>query len=177
MNIDVRRGGYLGVRNGKLDERVGVETVLRGLELGLDEETIEAYLDAGVQWCILGTKAVREPHLVSEICLEFPGHIIVDSLVDLPIALGILADGTKQILGIWIEQTEGAKFWLSVFNELKTRGVEDCFIACVDGLKGLPEAIEAVYPQTQVQLCIVHKLRNSFRSSLRTPSSADQRLA
>ncbi|RLA42434.1 MAG: IS256 family transposase, partial [Gammaproteobacteria bacterium] len=66
-------------------------------------------------------------------------------------------------LGMWLAETEGAKFWLSVFNELKTRGLEDCFIACVDGLKGLPEAIETVYPQTQVQLCIVHQVRNSLK--------------
>ena len=60
-------------------------------------------------------------------------------------------------------QTEGAKFWLSVMNELKNRGVQDILIACVDGLKGFPEAIEAVYPQTQVQLCIVHQVRHSLR--------------
>ena len=65
------------------------------------------------------------------------------------LALGINMDGEKELLGmLWLAETEGAKFWLSVFNELKTRGVEDCFIACVDGLKGLPEV---VYPQTQVQ--------------------------
>jgi transposase-like protein len=79
------------------------------------------------------------------------------------LALGINMDGEKELLGMWLAETEGAKFWLSVFNELKTRGVEDCFIACVDGLKGLPEAIEAVYPQTQVQLCIVHQVRNSLK--------------
>jgi transposase-like protein len=62
-----------------------------------------------------------------------------------------------------VAQSEGSKFWLSVFNELKNRGVQDCFIACVDGLKGLPEAVEAVFPHTQVQLCIVHKLRNSLK--------------
>jgi len=66
-------------------------------------------------------------------------------------------------LGLWVAQTEGSKFWLTVFNELKSRGLCDCFIACVDGLKGLPEAIEAVFPSTQVQLCIVHKLRNSLK--------------
>ena len=75
------------------------------------------------------------------------------------LALGITLDGEKELLGLWLSESEGAKFWLSVFNELKTRGVEDCFIACVDGLKGLPEAIEAVFPRTQVQLCIVHKVR------------------
>jgi putative transposase len=66
------------------------------------------------------------------------------------LALGVNTDGEKELLGIWIAQTEGAKFWLSVMNELKNRGVEDIFIACVDGLKGFPDAIEAVYPKTQV---------------------------
>jgi len=79
------------------------------------------------------------------------------------LALGINIEGEKELLGLWIAETEGSKFWLTVFNELKSRGVQDCFIACVDGLKGLPEAIETVYPHTQVQLCIVHKLRNSFK--------------
>src|SRR5208283_2730006 len=64
--------------------------------------------------------------------------------------------------GLWIEQTEGAKFWLRVMNELKTRGVEDILIAVVDGLKGFPEAITAVFPQTQVQTCVVHLIRNSL---------------
>lgn len=79
------------------------------------------------------------------------------------LALGINMEGEKELLGLWMAENEGAKFWLSVFNELKNRGVEDCFVACVDGLKGLPEAIEAVYPNTQVQLCIVHKVRNALK--------------
>jgi len=79
------------------------------------------------------------------------------------LALGINLAGEKELLGLWMNETEGAKFWLSVFNDLKSRGVEDCFIACVDGLKGLPEAIEAVFPRTQVQLCIVHKVRGSLK--------------
>ena len=79
------------------------------------------------------------------------------------LALGINLEGEKELLGLWIAETEGSKFWLSVFNELKSRGVQDCFIACVDGLSGLPEAIETVFAHTQVQLCIVHKLRNSFK--------------
>ncbi|WP_236656256.1 IS256 family transposase [Acidiphilium sp. C61] len=78
------------------------------------------------------------------------------------IALGIMADGTKVVLGIWIEQNEGAKFWLRVMNELKNRGVEDILLAVVDGLKGFPEAITAVFPETIVQTCIVHLLRNSM---------------
>ncbi len=78
------------------------------------------------------------------------------------LALGVQADGTKDILGIWIETTEGAKFWLRVMNELKNRGVEDVLIAVVDGLKGFPEAINAVFPQAIVQTCIVHLIRHSL---------------
>jgi transposase-like protein len=78
------------------------------------------------------------------------------------LALGIKADGKKKVLGLWIEQTEGAKFWLKVFNELKIRGLDDVLIAVVDGLRGFPEAIEAVYPQAQIQTCIVHLIRNSL---------------
>jgi transposase-like protein len=78
------------------------------------------------------------------------------------LALGVLPDGTRDVLGIWIEQTEGAKFWLKVFNDLKTRGVNDILIAVVDGLKGLSEAIQAAYPATTVQTCIVHLIRNSL---------------
>ncbi len=79
------------------------------------------------------------------------------------LAIGITWDGNKEVLGMWIAETEGAKFWLQVVNELKNRGVKDIFIACVDGLKGFPEAIEAVFPKAQVQLCIVHMVRHSLR--------------
>ncbi len=78
------------------------------------------------------------------------------------LALGILADGTKDILGLWIEQSEGAKFWLKVMTELKNRGLNDILIAVVDGLKGFPDAITAVFPQSQVQTCIVHLIRGSL---------------
>ncbi len=78
------------------------------------------------------------------------------------VALGVRADGRKEILGLWIEQTEGAKFWLRVMAELKNRGVEDVLIAVVDGLKGFPEAITAVFPRAQVQTCIVHLIRGSL---------------
>jgi putative transposase len=78
------------------------------------------------------------------------------------LALGVLPDGTREVLGIWIEQTEGAKFWLKVFNELRSRGVQDILIAVVDGLKGLAEAIETAFPKTTVQTCIVHLIRNSL---------------
>lgn len=78
------------------------------------------------------------------------------------VALGVTLTGHKELLGLWIAPTEGAKFWLSVLTELKNRGMQDCFIACVDGLTGFPEAIETVLPNTQVQLCVVHKVRSSL---------------
>ena len=78
------------------------------------------------------------------------------------LAIGITMSGLKEVLGLWIAQTEGAKFWLQVVTELKNRGVQDIFIACVDGLKGFPEAIETIFPQTEVQLCIVHLVRHSL---------------
>lgn len=78
------------------------------------------------------------------------------------LALAVLPDGTRDILGIWIEQTEGAKFWLKVFTDLKTRGCEDILIAVTDGLKGMPEALEAAYPKTTLQTCLVHLIRRSL---------------
>lgn len=79
--------------------------------------------------------------------------------------LGINLDGHKEVLGLWIgpQEREGAKFWLKVLTDLKNRGLQDVFIACVDGLTGFPEAIETLYPQTRVQLCIVHLIRNSLK--------------
>lgn len=94
------------------------------------------------------------------------------------LALGINMAGEKELLGIWIAQTEGAKFWLQVVTELKNRGVQDIFIACVDGLKGFPEAIETVFPKTAVQLCIVHMVRYSLNYvswKLRKEVAADLR--
>jgi len=79
------------------------------------------------------------------------------------LALGVDLEGHKQPLGLWIGENEGAKFWMSVLTELKNRGVEDILIACVDGLTGFPQAIEAVYPETRVQLCVVHMVRNSLK--------------
>lgn len=79
------------------------------------------------------------------------------------LALGINMEWHKELLGLWLAETEGAKFWLSVLTELKNRGLEDILIACVDGLKGFPDAIAVEYPQTKVQLCIVHMVRNSLR--------------
>ena len=80
------------------------------------------------------------------------------------IALGVRADGATEVLGLWLEQNEGAKFWLRVMNELRNRGAQDILLAVVDGLKGFPEAITAVFPDAVVQTCIVHLLRNSMDS-------------
>jgi putative transposase len=78
------------------------------------------------------------------------------------LAIGVNLEGVKEVLGMWTAETEGAKFWLQVVTELKNRGVKDIFIACVDGLKGFPEAIESIFPDTQIQLCIVHMVRHSL---------------
>jgi transposase-like protein len=79
------------------------------------------------------------------------------------VALGVNFEGQKEVLGLWVAENEGAKFWMGVLNELKNRGVEDILIACMDGLTGFPEAVRAVYPETHVQLCIVHMVRNSTK--------------
>jgi putative transposase len=78
------------------------------------------------------------------------------------VAIGVTLEGRKEVLGLWTSANEGAKFWLSILTELRNRGVKDIFIACVDGLKGFPQAIESVFPQAQVQLCIVHLVRASL---------------
>ena len=79
------------------------------------------------------------------------------------VALGVDFEGQKEVLGLWIAENEGAKFWMGVLTELKNRGVQDILIACMDGLSGFPEAVKAVYPQTRIQLCIVHMVRNSTK--------------
>ncbi len=79
------------------------------------------------------------------------------------LALGVTMEGERDVLGMWFQQTEGAKFWMQVLSELKQRGVQDILICCVDGLKGFPEAIEAIYPATTVQTCIVHLIRHSLK--------------
>jgi putative transposase len=86
--------------------------------------------------------------------------------------LGIDMEGKKDLLGLWIGQAEGANFWLNVLTELKNRGVEDIFVACIDGLKGFPEAINTVFPKTEIQLCIIHQIRNT----LKYVSSKDQKI-
>lgn len=88
-------------------------------------------------------------------------HVIINKAVY--IAIGVNIDGKKELLGIWIGKTEGSKFWMQVVTELKNRGIEKIYVACVDGLKGFPEAINAIFPDTIVQLCIVHMVRNSTK--------------
>lgn len=88
------------------------------------------------------------------------GQIINKSVF---VALGVNIEGHKELLGLWIAENEGAKFWANVLTELQNRGLKDIFIACVDGLKGFPDAINAVYPKTKIQLCIVHLVRNSLK--------------
>jgi putative transposase len=78
------------------------------------------------------------------------------------VGIGVTLEGNKEVLGLWTNATEGSKFWLQILTEIRTRGVQDILIACVDGLKGFPEAIQSVYPKTEVQLCIVHMVRNSL---------------
>src|ERR1700739_4103428 len=95
------------------------------------------------------------------------------------VVLGVNLEGQKEVLGLWVAQSEGAKFWLQVLTELQNRGVKDILIACVDGLKGFPEAIEAIYPRTEVQLCIVHVVRASLNYvpwKMRKAAAADLRL-
>jgi len=77
--------------------------------------------------------------------------------------LGVDLEGRKDILGVWVGESEGTRFWLQVFTELKNRGVDDIFIACMDGLKGLPEALQSLFPRTEVQLCVIHMIRNSLK--------------
>jgi putative transposase len=92
--------------------------------------------------------------------LRSSGHVQNQAVY---LALGINLEGRKELLGLWIGETEGSKFWLNVLTELQNRGVRDILIACVDGLKGFPDAIETIYPKAQIQLCIVHMVRNSLK--------------
>lgn len=142
---------------GALEEIYGVE-----VSEGLISEVTDAVLDDVKAWQSRPLDAVYP--------IVFLDGIVVKSREEgrvrnktVYLALGVNLDGEKELLGLWIANTEGAKFWLSVLTELKNRGVNDVWIACVDGLKGLPEAIESVYPETDIQLCIVHMIRNSVR--------------
>lgn len=140
----------------QLQELYGVE-----IAVGLISEITDAVLDELKTWQNRPLEGVY-PILYLD-CLHL--KIRKDGVVDtraVYLAIAVNFQGTKEVLGMWLADSEGAKFWASVLTELKSRGVNDIFIACVDGLKGFPEAIEAIFPKTQVQLCIVHLLRYSL---------------
>ncbi len=120
-----------------------------------------AVMDEVLQWQSRPLEAVYPVVFFDALRVKIREDAVVRSKAVF-LALGVRADGSREILGLWIEQTEGAKFWLKVFNDLKLRGCEDILIAVTDGLKGMAEALEAVYPHTTLQTCIVHLLRNSL---------------
>ena len=120
-----------------------------------------AVMDEVLQWQSRPLEAVYPVVFFDALRVKIREDAVVRSKAVF-LALGVRADGSRDILGLWIEQTEGAKFWLKVFNDLKLRGCEDILIAVTDGLKGMAEALEAVYPRTTLQTCIVHLLRNSL---------------
>jgi putative transposase len=141
----------------QLQELYGVE-----VSATLISNVTEAVMDEVRQW---QTRPLEPLYpIVSVDCLVVSvreNQRVINTSLYLVLAVDL--NGHKELLGMWIAQTEGAKFWLQVLTELQNRGVKDIFIACVDGLTGLPEAIETVYPQTRVQLCMVHLVRNSLR--------------
>ena len=128
----------------------------------LISKVTDRVLEQVVQWQARPLESIYPIVYLDCIVLKIREHnrVINKSLY---VALGVTMEGQKELLGLWLAENEGAKFWLSVLSELKTRGLQDILIACVDGLKGFPEAIQAEYPQTKVQLCIVHMVRNSLR--------------
>lgn len=139
-----------------LEEIYGVEVTA-----GLISSVTDEVLDEVKSWQNRQLEAVYPIMYLDAIRFKVrdTGHVKNKAIY---LAIGVTIEGYKEVLGLWIAQTEGAKFWLQVVTELKNRGVTDIFIACVDGLKGFPEAIESVFPQTEVQLCIVHLVRHSL---------------
>jgi putative transposase len=122
----------------------------------------DAVVDEVAKWQARPLEAVWPIVYLDAIVLKVRDQGVVQNK-HVYMALGISLEGKKEVLGLWIEPNEGAKFWLKVITELKNRGIADIFVICCDGLKGFPEAIEAVFPQTIVQTCIVHLIRNSTR--------------
>src|SRR3954470_18016552 len=144
-------------------EIVGHLRELYGIEVSPDliSAVTDAVLDEIAAWQVRPLEPVYPLIFFDALRVKIREEALVRNKA-VHVALGVRADGTKEILGLWIEQTEGAKFWLRVMSELKNRGVEDVLIAVVDGLKGFPEAITAVFPEATVQTCIVHLLRLSL---------------
>jgi putative transposase len=141
---------------GHLEEIYGVE-----VSPSLISTVTDAVLDEVRAWQSRPLDAVYPILYLDalEVKVKSQGRVVNKAIY---IAFGVNLQGLKEVLGMWAAESEGAKFWMQVITELKNRGVCDIFIACVDGLKGFPEAIEAVFPQTQVQLCMVHLVRHSL---------------
>lgn len=128
----------------------------------LISKVTDAVLDEVIQWQTRPLETVYPIVYLDGIVVKIrQDKQVINKFIFL--ALGVNLSGKKELLGMWIAENEGAKFWLSVLTELKNRGVKDILIACVDGLRGFPDAIHAVYPDTRVQLCIVHMVRNSLK--------------
>ncbi|MGQ3049856.1 MAG: IS256 family transposase [Niveispirillum sp.] len=136
---------------------------LYGIEVSADliSAVTDAVLEEVAAWQTRPLEAVYPLVFLDALRVKIRDESLVRNKA-IHIAIGVRVDGTKEVLGLWIEQNEGAKFWLRVLNELKNRGVEDILLAVVDGLKGFPEAIAAAFPETSVQTCIVHLLRHSM---------------
>src|SRR6202022_630716 len=136
---------------------------LYGVEISPDlvSAVTDAVLEEAAAWQSRGLEATYAIVFFDAIRVKIRNEGLVNNRA-VYLALGVRCSGHKEILGLWIEQTEGAKFWLRVMTELRNRGVQDILIAVVDGLKGFPEAITSVFPQTVVQTCIVHLIRNSL---------------
>ena len=150
------RGMTLSEIKGHLEEIYGVE-----VSPSLISNVTDAVLDEVRAWQSRPLDSVY-PILYLDalkVKVKSQGRVVNKSIY---LAFAVTMEGYKEVLGIWASDTEGAKFWMQVITELKNRGVQDIFIACVDGLKGFSEAIEAVFPETQVQLCIVHLVRHSM---------------
>ena len=152
-------GGGMTVREiqGHLSEIYGTE-----ISADLVSRVTDAVVDELKQWQQRPLDAVYPIVYLDALVVKVRDQGIVQNKAA-HIAIGVTIDGTKEVLGIWMEGNEGAKFWLKVINEIRNRGVQDMLIVCCDGLKGFPEAIEAVFPKATVQLCIVHMIRNSLR--------------
>jgi putative transposase len=141
---------------GHLEEIYGVE-----VSPSLISTVTDAVLDEVRQWQARPLDAVYPILYLDALQVKVKSQGRVQNKA-IYLAFGVNLYGLKEVLGMWASDNEGAKFWMQIVTELKSRGIQDIFIACVDGLKGLPEAIEAVYPQTQVQLCIVHLVRHAL---------------
>lgn len=151
------RGMSVREIQGHLEELYGTE-----VSPDLISRVTDAVLDEVKQWQQRPLEAVYPIIYLDALVVKVRDQGVVQNK-SAYIALGINMEGAKEVLGIWLETNEGAKFWLKVITELKNRGIQDMLIVCCDGLKGFPDAIEAVFPHAVVQLCVVHMIRNSLR--------------